>query len=313
MAQLQAPPLAFSAAVAIDPTPELTFHHPFCDHAAASMSAQSQNLKPEPPNQTVPLRMWADSSASNATREFVESIIAHQPPFTLPPTSVYGAFEAALDDIAAQRLKNGVADLPLVEVQPEKASNAAFAILYSGDGGWRDLDQTLAGVLADKGMPVVGVDVLRYYWHNKEPQSGAQDLARIIRYYQQAWHRQQVVLIGFSLGANVLPFLFNRLPPDLKANVQLITLLSPERTTAFAVDPTNWLHIKTDRGKLAIAPELEQMSKMRVQCIYGEEERDDSLCTLPAAAVTRVLRKNGGHHFDENYDQLADNILAALH
>jgi type IV secretory pathway VirJ component len=25
-----------------------------------------------------------------------------------------------------------------------------------------------------------------------------------------------------------------------------------------------------------------------------------------------VLAKSGGHHFDQNYDQLADDILAAL-
>ena len=43
----------------------------------------------------------------------------------------------------------------------------------------------------------------------------AGDLARIIRHYLQAWNKKRVVLIGYSLGADVLPFLANRLPEDV--------------------------------------------------------------------------------------------------
>lgn len=313
MAQLQAPPLAFSAAVALNPVPQLAASKSFCDHTAVSATPQTQTLRPEPPNQAVPLRMWADDHAAATTRDFVATVTAALPRFAPSTTTLYATYQAALDDIAIERLQTGVADLPLVEVQPKQTNSAAFAILYSGDGGWRDLDQRLAGVLADKGMSVVGVDTLRYYWHEKSPQRGADDLARIIRYYRKTWHRDQVVLIGFSLGANVMPFLFNRLPQELRSQVQLISLLSPERTTAFAVDPTNWLHIHTDSGKTAIAPELQPIAPNLVQCIYGQDEGDDSLCTMTAAAKTQVLRKSGGHHFDENYDQLADDILGALH
>jgi type IV secretory pathway VirJ component len=132
---------------------------------------------------------------------------------------------------------NGVGDLPLAQSssQPQTQRKAfpardAFAIIYSGDGGWRDLDRSLAGVLASKGMNVVGVDVLRYYWKQKSPVVAASDLARIMRYYQQRWHQQKVVLIGFSFGADVLPFLVSRLPAELAADVSLLSLLSPERS-----------------------------------------------------------------------------------
>jgi len=42
-----------------------------------------------------------------------------------------------------------------------------------------------------------------------------QDLTRILRHYLPAWNRQKVVLVGYSMGADVLPFLISRLPADL--------------------------------------------------------------------------------------------------
>ena len=37
----------------------------------------------------------------------------------------------------------------------------------------------------------------------------------------------------------------------------------------------------------------------------------DSLCTTDAAKRFEVIRKSGGHHFDNKYDQLADAIITA--
>jgi type IV secretory pathway VirJ component len=314
MAQLQAPPLAFAAAVAVDPEPHLPLARPFCDHAAAVADAHGLTLAPERAGANVPLRIILDAAASADARDFVTAVAAAGGAAPLSQASVGGLrplYDAALAAIAAERHADEIADLPLVEVQPAQANGDAVAILYSGDGGWRDLDQRLAGELADKGMPVVGVDVLRYFWHRKSPDAAARDLARVVRHYRAAWHRDRVLLIGFSFGANMLPFLYNRLPSELQATVRLIVLLSPERRTAFDVDPRDWFGAATTAGQVDIAPQVATLPAAAVLCIYGEEEAGDSLCTLPQSSALRLVRKPGGHHFDENYDQLADEILAA--
>lgn len=312
MTHLQAPPLSFSAAAALNPAPMLPLRAAFCDHPAQARTAHLQTLRTEPRNAAVPLRIWADAAASAATRAFARAATGEQTSGAVATASLDEAYRSAFAALAAGEAKSAVADLPLVEVRPQHASNTAFAVLYSGDGGWRDLDKRLAGVLAHKGLPVVGVDVLSYYWHGKPPEQGAADLERIVRYYRAHWGRERVVLIGFSFGANVLPFLYNRLPDDLRHDVKLISLLSPERTTAFSVDPTEWVHLKSKRAVDQIAPELARIPASLVQCVYGEEEEKNSLCTLPAAAKTRVLRKPGGHHFDEDYERLAGEVLAAI-
>jgi type IV secretory pathway VirJ component len=311
LAQIQAPPLAFESAVMLDPEPELALSASLCDHPALQRDAHAQQLRPEPLGRNVAARLWLDQAATPAARAFAAAVI---PRAELLPAerSLSQVYASALSQIEADRQRGGVADLPLVEVAASGPARELFAILYSGDGGWRDLDRTLAGVLASKGVNVVGVDVLRYFWRRRSPELAAADLARIMRHYQQLWQRAQVVLIGFSFGADVLPFLVSRLPADLRSDVRLLSLLSPERDTAFEVEPTGWLGMSSSGPEtLAIEPELKKMPQLRVQCIFGADEASGSLCTAPVMATHEVIRKAGGHHFDEDYGALADAILAA--
>jgi type IV secretory pathway VirJ component len=284
----------------LDPEPQSGLKLAPCEHP----------LQPQALGGYVPALVWLDAAASAGSRVFVAAV-PNQASTAAPPLgSLRAVYAAALRDIAAEQQRGGVADLPLVEVPAAKPTQSAFAVLYSGDGGWRDLDRSLADVLAAKGMSVVGVDVLRYYWRNKSPEVAARDLARIIRHYQQHFGLHSVILIGFSFGADVMPFLINRLPADLRANIRLVTLLSPERATAFEVQPSGWFHRQAD-ATIPIEPELNRLSTPRLQCVYGEDEAADSLCTLASATRYQVVRKPGGHHFDHDYGELADAIIAA--
>ena len=66
-----------------------------------------------------------------------------------------------------------------------------LAVIISGDGGWRDLDQTIARDLQSWGVSVAGVDSLRYFWNHKSPEQAADDLARVIRYLHDALAREE--------------------------------------------------------------------------------------------------------------------------
>ncbi len=63
--------------------------------------------------------------------------------------------------------------------------------------------------------------------------------------------------------------------------------------------------------RIPIEPELKRLSTIRLQCVYGEDEANNSLCTTAAAAGHDIMRKPGGHHFDHNYGELANDIIAA--
>jgi type IV secretory pathway VirJ component len=311
-AQLSSPPTAFSAAVAIDPQTSIEMQRPFCEHAAAALDASGQTIKAERPGRNVPLKILSSAAATPAQRQFAASIPT-LPPIAIPAGEpMHRSYIRALEAMEKEAQRSGVADLPLAEVPALRGGCAkGFAVLYSGDGGWRDLDRSLADVLASKGMNVVGVDVLRYYWKEKPPAQAAPDLVRILHHYAQAWQCSKAVLIGFSFGADVLPFLVNHLPAEARQQVVLMTLLSPERTTAFEVQVNGWLGGQPKAGE-PVGPEVRKLQGMKIQCVYGQDEGAGSLCTDPAAGTLTVLVKSGGHHFDKNYGELADDILAAL-
>lgn len=138
-----------------------------------------------------------------------------------------------------------VSDLPLIEIQPAPAAmrqnDDTLAIMLSGDGGWAGLDKAIGKRLAGAGIPVVGWSSLRYYLRRRSPEEAADDLARTMDYYRRAWHRPRVLLIGYSRGADVLPAIYNRLPPASRAQVRQIVLLGLASHITFGYSPLSWL------------------------------------------------------------------------
>lgn len=202
-----------------------------------------------------------------------------------------------------------VSDLPLEEL-PVSTPSDTIAIFYSGDGGWRDLDKDLSGYLQAAGLPVVGVDVLRYFWTEQTPQQSAKDLARIIRSYKSKWKAKKVLLIGFSFGADLLPILYNQLPHRERASVTQITLLGLSKAATFEVSMESWLNHKSESAPLTL-PQVARINPRLIQCFYGEEDKLNVCPQLESTGV-EVIHTTGGHHFDEKYDQLAQKVLAGL-
>jgi type IV secretory pathway VirJ component len=199
-----------------------------------------------------------------------------------------------------------IGDLPLTEVGAG-GSAAEFALLLTGDGGWAGLDQELAARLAASGVPTVGLNSLKYFWSARTPAGTSADVARVLRHYLRVWNKQRVLLIGYSFGADVAPFVFNRLPPELRARVASVSLLGIDATASFEVRISEW--VGSDAGGAPTRPEVAALSGVPVLCIYGAGESDSICPGLSASAVTR-LELGTGHHFSGEYAQLADRILA---
>jgi type IV secretory pathway VirJ component len=205
-----------------------------------------------------------------------------------------------------------VADLPVVEVpatgKPAAKMADTFAILFSGDGGWAGLDRDVASALSAHGIPVVGVDSLRYFWSARTPASGALDIDRLMRFYQTRWSRKRVILIGYSQGADVLPFMVNRLSPVARDRVALLVLMGLGQKADFEFRMTNW--VMSSQNGLPIRPEVERLPDGLAMCVYGADE-DDSNCPGLDPRRVQLVKMPGGHHFDGNYAGLADAILQA--
>lgn len=202
-----------------------------------------------------------------------------------------------------------VGDLPLIEVPAKGSPRDLLAIMLSGDGGWAGLDREVAGELAARGVPVVGWDSLRYFWVPRTPEGAARDLDRVIQHYAQAWHKSAVLLVGYSQGADTLPFMLNRLTAESRRLVKATALIAVSKEAIFEFHLTHWLGTPT--GGLPTMPELEKGGMGVVLCVYGSDEKDSPCLELKAPDLHKVLLP-GGHHFNGDYGNVAQSILSAL-
>ncbi|MGE8497000.1 MAG: virulence factor family protein [Pseudomonas sp.] len=223
-----------------------------------------------------------------------------------------GAYDTPLPTLLADQLASlldGQANpMPVIE-RPAKQPNDTLTLFYSGDGGWRDLDRDVAEHMVTAGYPVVGVDTLRYYWQHKTPEQSAADLSRLMQHYRDTWHVKRFVLAGYSFGADVLPAIYNRLPASDQQQVDALLLLAFARSGSFEIAVSGWLG--KDGAEAATGPELRQVPAAKVLCLYGSEEAAESGCT-EAGAPGEHVQITGGHHFDGDYQALAERLLAAI-
>jgi type IV secretory pathway VirJ component len=210
----------------------------------------------------------------------------------------------------AQAPVGELGDLPLVEVAAHGPASEYMAVFWSGDGGWAELDQEISVNLAGHGVPVVGVNSLKYFWTKRTPEQTAKDLERIMRQYAALWKKEKVVLIGYSLGADIVPFAANRLNEALKSRVELIALLGPALQVDFEFHLSSWLG-SISKTALPTMPEIAQLDSSRLLCIYGEQE-SDSLCPNLQGNNFKKVALAGAHHFGGNYAQIAETILGEM-
>jgi len=185
-----------------------------------------------------------------------------------------------------------------------------MAVFWSGDGGWADLDEKISAGLAGRGVPVVGVNSLKYFWTNRTPEQTAKDLERIIRHYAALWRKEKIMLIGYSLGADILPFAANRLTEELKSRVELIALLGPALQVDLEFHLSDWLG-SSSKTAVPTKPEVLKLGTTRLLCIYGEKETD-SLCPHLQGSYFKKVVLPGAHHFGGDYAQIADTILGEM-
>ncbi len=336
-----APPEAFAGGVSLGFCPDLDIRRPPCQEGGLTFQKRAGHvgwdLHPSPTLRVPwmvlqgeidkvcdPATTRAFVAATGSARLFSLPKVGHG--FSVPRNwapqlaEAYRAIEAARPEVPARTVPAvaspaSVDDLDLVEVPATETARDTspatgtvrdeLAVILTGDGGWAHIDKTIAADLAAAGVPVVGWSSLEYYWTPRTPDQAARDLARIIERYTAAWKKAKVLLVGFSFGADTLPFLVNRLPAKTRERVRRVALLSPSATADFEFHVTSWVGVG-DSGH-ATAPEIDRLT-VPVTCIYGKEETD-SVCLTARSALLRREPLDGAHHFDGDYGRLAELIL----
>jgi len=186
-----------------------------------------------------------------------------------------------------------VGDLPLHEARVD-TPGTTMAVLITGDGGWAPADKAMAASLAKRGIPVVGLDARTYLMNGRAADVMGTDLRRILRHYVDAWQRPEVIVIGYSRGAEMAPFMVARLPDDLRRRVRLVAMLGPAELTSFRF---HWVDLVLDQPRdatIPVRPEIEKLRGTPMLCIYGRKDHD-AICPSLDSALARPVARAGGH------------------
>jgi len=336
----QAPSGSFAGAISLGFCPALESSHPLCAGRGLTskpLAGGSYQLQPvasldQPWLLAPPVTGGAERCAA-APPQTAEAFAAKvKGAAVISPPKSSGRRQAAPELRAASGLKQAylrvlntadlaraaetaahkaVSDLPLLELPAPGSTGDTLAVIVSGDGGWAGLDRDVAGLLADRGFPVVGLNTLQYFWTPRTPESAAGDLARILRTYLAAWKRKEALLIGYSLGAEVLPFMVARLPPELQAKVRLVALLGPGRTTSFEFRLSEWLGHGGGEDR-PVMPEVAKLRGRSVLCLYGSGEKATSLCSALGPSVATTVALPGAHYLGSDPRAVVVAVLRQL-
>lgn len=193
-----------------------------------------------------------------------------------------------------------VKNLPLIITNSKTSDkDGPVALLISGDGGWYGFEQSIADNLAKQGILTIGLDAKKYFWNRRTPEETASDIAKALNFYGKEWGREKFVLIGYSLGAEIVPFIVNRLPDDIKSRIESVVLLSPATTTDFEIHISNMLGVGNKQNTYNTIDEIIAMANVPTLIIFGEGEK--TLIPELLSKTSVLIRKiPGDHHYKFN-------------
>jgi type IV secretory pathway VirJ component len=205
-----------------------------------------------------------------------------------------------------------IAGLPLIEVPASRDSGSTMAVILSGDGGWAAGDKQMAAGLTEHGIPVVGLDVPSYLKVSRTPDGAAADLGRLLEHYLSAWHRDSVILIGYSHGAGLAPFMVSRLSEKLRDRIALLAMLGLESRVSFQFHLADIISDIGHEGDLPVLPEVLKLRGTRMLCVSGSDEAH-SLCPSLEPSIALVETRPGGHRISGSQGRaMVDVIMQAF-
>ncbi|GET31385.1 virulence factor [Prolixibacter bellariivorans] len=204
--------------------------------------------------------------------------------------------------------KSKMKELPLTILPVTEDNGLPMVFFISGDGGWIKTDKAVSKLLNEHGMPVVGLNALKYFWKGKTPDGSAAEFSKIISHYMQHWNRHSFILVGYSFGASVVPFIATRLNEQLKSSLKGVYCFSPEEKGNFKIRLSDFLYRKYG-GKYKVLPELKKITRVTPVCAFGKgEDKNIRKHFLPSSGL-RIVILPGKHHYDDKFARVANVIL----
>lgn len=198
-----------------------------------------------------------------------------------------------------------VAELPVTAAAPAGSDKRPLVLFITGDGGMKKFNVSMMDAFTQEGYAVVALNSLKYFWKKKTPEQAAADVTALLQHYGDQWGHREYWLVGYSMGADVLPFIFNSLPVSVQAQTSQLVLMSPSQFTDMEVHIAGMLG-KTSKSGMDVTAAINRVSKPPL-LLFGEGEDDFDLKALRISHYKTIVLP-GGHH----YDNEAGSVVRAI-
>jgi type IV secretory pathway VirJ component len=223
--------------------------------------------------------------------------------FVAAPASAQTPRASVIDDLSK---------LPITEMPAQPDTGNTVAIFLTGDGGWASLDKQVVAEMRAHGIAVVGLNTRPYLSKKKTAAEIGNDLTRISRHYVAAWNRPRLAIVGYSRGADLMPFGIAGMPADIRNRIVLLGLLGLGTRAGFEFHFEDiFLAVKRPTDQLTL-PVLNQLKGMKMLCVFGSDEKESGCRDAAPGLITRKVELPGGHHWDNDYKAVGDLVVEEI-
>jgi len=194
-------------------------------------------------------------------------------------------------------------NLPIIESRSNGYCDY-YVILLTGNGGWRNLVQSVTHYLNSKSVTVVAINTKKYLWSEKKPAQIGCDLESVIDRYENKWGQKKVVFVGYSMGAEVLPFALDCMGDKYRNEINDLILIGPWQKVTFKVKLKDY-YLEVNKGT-DLYTELLQLKTEKAYIIC--DDNAFSICRKDLGGIIDHDFLKGGHHFGGDYVALSKLI-----
>ncbi|MCZ2083420.1 MAG: hypothetical protein LC112_04030 [Flavobacteriales bacterium] len=195
---------------------------------------------------------------------------------------------------------------PITEWNSKSDKPVIFYI--SGDGGFNTFSKTFSQELHQYGYDVFTLNTKKYFWKKKTPFQASQDTENYLKQVTKNRKNKKIIIIGYSYGADVAPFIYNRFDADFQKNIQDLIIIGPSKVNDFEIHVEEYIMGEQEYG-YSVVHEINQIKNVPFTLVVSDLEYK----YFPLKEITlkdyQFLHLKGNHHFDGKTKTLADSIV----
>ncbi|MBF8455989.1 hypothetical protein IV494_02245 [Kaistella sp. G5-32] len=189
-------------------------------------------------------------------------------------------------------------------------SNSSKPVIFyvSGDAGFNTFSKTFGQELHRYGYDVFALNTKKYFWNKKTPLKASQDSEKYLKEITKNRTNKKIIIIGYSYGADVSPFIYNRFDTEFQKNIQQLIIIGPSQVNDFEIHLEEYITGHMEHG-YSVTNEINQIKNVPFTLVVSDFENR----YFPRKEITlrgyRFLHIPGDHHFGGNTKMLADTLV----